>query len=117
MTDKHRERGTAGDGSKGVPSLAQLDLSFVPHSDVVRTGSALPAAQAGTRLRCQGHDRQLATRFGQFSRLSQRRFTRAAWFEDGKHASGWHRSSRVDRTLASFLVSYRRHGRGHVEQR
>ncbi len=43
MTDQHGEARAPGGSSQDVPCLAQLDLSFLAHRDVVRTGAALPA--------------------------------------------------------------------------
>ncbi len=115
--DEHSEAGAPGGSSQDVPRLAQLDLSFLAHRDVVRTGSALPAASGRTRLRRQRHNRQLATCFGQFSRLSQRRFARMAGLEDGEDASRCPRWLCVDRATAGLLVSDLGRGLSHVEQR
>ncbi len=117
MTDQHREAGPSGASSQDVPCLTQLDLGLLAHRDVVRTGSALPAAPGRTCLRCQGHDRQLATCFCEFSRLSQRRFARVARLEDGENASHRRRSLGVERIVARLRVSGLRHKLSHVEQR
>ena len=50
--------------------MPQLDPGFVMHRDVVRAGSALAATPRLARLRCQGHNEQLAPRLSQFSRLT-----------------------------------------------
>src|SRR5580704_10914654 len=95
-TDEHRETGVLGGGRKHVPCLAQLDLSFLAHRDVVRPGSALAAAAGGTCLRRERHNRELVASFGEFSRLSQRRFAGAAGLEDGENASARARWLRAD---------------------
>lgn len=117
MTDEHREAGAPNGSSQEVFRLAQLDLGLLAHSDVVRTGSALAAAPGRACLRCEGHDRQLAACFGQFSRLSQRRFARAAGLEDGENAPARPRWLGVDPTFVGFLVSDLGCGLCHVEKR
>jgi len=115
--DEHSKAGAPGGSSQDVPRLAQLDLSFLAHRDVVRTGSALPAASGRRCLRRQGHNRQLATCFGQFSGLSQRRFARMAGLEDGQDASRCPRPPRAGRAPAGLLLSDLGRGLSHVEQR
>jgi hypothetical protein len=115
-TDKHGEAGAPGGGPEQIPRLAQLDLGFLAHGDVVRTGSAPAAASGLIRLRRQGHNRQLAARLGKFSRLPQRRLTGGAGLEKGENAPRRATRPRRHRMFAGFLVDEVEYGLSHVEK-